>query len=467
MTNSLIEKQIDAYHSTNATFKKFDASFIGLGAGTSFGNGFYFSNEPIDEYGEALKVTLNISKPYEFDFLNDDDIIRFLEDCGCFENMYFYKGIPDSDRKWAISKTLEENGEDDLEELKSKGYDALIIHNTPIGIKDKKVIDTEYLVWDSDKITIKESIKESLLLEKTRQELINKSKSGADYSSKNQQRGRNRWERRNYSQVANSVRDYNDIDMDSFWKGDILEFKIKVKGETDDYLVTILFEGILAELRREVQGNNNKLEFKCVLRALLKVFNSGDVYVSCTCPDWTYRFKYWATRNNYSSAIPDQYTNMRPKPQGQGGAAGANDNDTKGSACKHVNLVISNLDWMMKIASVINNYVKWCKQNMERNYADYIFPQVYGVPYNKAIQMSLFDDPNDNGLLPSDQDTLNKIINKSLQDKDAQGKWIKGNQYRFQKKDMDEPEDDSNQLHLDLKYGTDRTKELIPNEEEV
>lgn len=36
------------------------------------------------------------------------------------------------------------------------------------------------------------NITESLLLEKTRQELINKSKSGAEYSKKNQARGKNR-----------------------------------------------------------------------------------------------------------------------------------------------------------------------------------------------------------------------------------------------------------------------------------
>lgn len=611
MVKSLIEKQIDAYHSTNTTFKKFDTSFIGLGAGTSFGNGFYFSNEPIDEYGKAIKVTLNIDNPYEFDFNNDDEVIKFLKDCGCFENIYFYKGIHESDRKWSISKTLDENGEKDLDKLKSKGYDALIIHNTPIGIKDKKVIDTEYLVWDSDKIEIKESLKESILLEKTRQDLINKSKSGSEYSKKNQSRGKNRWERRTYSQVANSVRDYNQINMDAFFKEDILEFGINVHGETDNYVVTVLFEGILGEIRREVQGNNNKLEFKCVLRALLKIFNSNDVYVSCTCKDWClkedtkiklldgttptvkemkerfdngeklyvfsvdekgdfkpgkvnevwisnysndmiritldngkviettpnhrymlrdgsyleakdlevgtslmplyfkinqlnckvkkieyihyeepipvydievdkynnfyvdsgvvlhncYRFKYWAQKNGYNSAIPDQYTNMRPKPQGQGGAAGANDQDTKGSACKHVNLVISNLDWMMKVASVINNYIKWCRVNMERNYADYIFPQVYGVPYNKAIQLSLFDDPNDNGLLPSDQDTINQVINKSLQGRGEKGQWAKGNPYRFQRKETEtNPVDNPNQLHLT--FGDEKEKELIPDEEE-
>ena len=126
-------------------------------------------------------------------------------------------------------------------------------------------------------------LKEQLLQEKSRQELINKSKSGAEYSKKNQHRGKNRWERRTYSQIANSVRDYNRIDMDAFFKGDILDFDINVNGETDNYVVQITFDGILSEIRREVQGNNNKLEFKCVLRALLKVFNSNDVYVSCTC----------------------------------------------------------------------------------------------------------------------------------------------------------------------------------------
>lgn len=319
---------------------------------------------------------------------------------------------------------------------------------------------------NAQRLTIAECLS---LLEKSRQELISKSKSGAEYASGNQSKGKNRWERRKYSQIANSVRDYNTIDMDAFFKGDILDFGIKVHGETDNYLVKITFEGILSELRREVQGNDNKLEFKCVLRALLKVFNTGDVYVSCTCPDWTYRFKYWAQRNGYNSEVPDKWSSVRPLPRDQGGATGANDRDTKGSGCKHVNLAISNLDWMMKIASVINNYIKWCRTNMERNYADYIFPQVYGVPYNKAIQMSLFDDPNDNGLLPSDQGTLAQVIGQSMQGKDRLGRWSKGNQYRFQKSDEPDEEGDEDspgQLHLDFEKGNGATRELVPDEEE-
>lgn len=80
--------------------------------------------------------------------------------------------------------------------------------------------------------------------------------------------------------------------------------------------------------------------------------------------------------------------------------------------------------------------------------------------------MSLFDDPNDNGLLPSDQKTISSIIDKGMKGKDAQGKWTKGNQYRFQKRDMEEPKDDPNQMHLDLKFGDETNKELVPSEEE-
>lgn len=751
--------------------------------------------------------------------------------------------------------------DDICEYASSHGYDGVIARNVVddmgYGYRDKGHVGDDLVAFNPNQVklisntnpTTSTSITEELLLEKTRQELIDKSKSGADYSSSNQQRGRNRWERRKYSQVANSVRDYNSIDMDAFWKGDILEFGIRVRGETDDYVVTVLFEGILAELRREVAGNHNKLEFKCVLRALLKVFNTGDVYISCSClhpdtriklldgtvptvremcerfdrgerlytystdengdfkpgevervwvtktarefikvtldngkeilttpehpymlrdgsymlagdlkvgqslmpmyfnsvngyetvklnsesrgwhtiyklvanclkqseieeaklrvtpednmsydvaihhkdfnkknnnpenlqvmtarehwnyhnsltweekpeemkqhirevarqtaiktnsnpsekmkksremflykgilrnydedrkqqqaeimrrvrdsyykdmseeekkrysalltagiknnwkkgcfntkkfhdarvregkrllgnhdnqinmakckmlkalqrmvddkvelsvdnyniyrkknraseyskyfssfeemvsefklnhkiakvervilddtpvydikvkewgnfvtdagvvlhncPDWKYRMAYFATKNRYNSGTPE----VRPSDI-------TNPGDTKGAGCKHSLLVISNLDWMMKVASVINNYVKWCRQNMERNYAQYIFPQVYGVPYNRAVQMSLFDDPNDNGLLPSDQGTIGKAIERGMQGKDARGRWTSGNPYRFSKSETQGAgEDNPNQLHLDLGFGDGKAKSPAP-----
>lgn len=126
-------------------------------------------------------------------------------------------------------------------------------------------------------------INEQLLDEARRQDLINKSKNADNYSIKNQSKGKNRYERRLHSHISNSVRDYNNINMNAFFKGDILEFGVLVNGETDNYTVTITFEGVLKELQREVKGNNNELNFKCVLKALMSTFNNQDVYVSCTC----------------------------------------------------------------------------------------------------------------------------------------------------------------------------------------
>jgi len=445
---------------------------------------------------------------------------------------------------------------------------------------------------------LKESMSESLLIEKKRSELINKSKNADNYAMSNRDKGKNRWERRKYSRIANSVRDYDSINMDAFWKGDILEFGVKVHGETDDYVVTVTFEDILRNLREEVKSNKDKLEFKCVLRSLLRSFNNDDVYISCTClhpntkirlldgttptveqmkqrfdagekmnvfsvdkkgtfvagdvekvwvtkitndfikitldtgdeilttpehpymrfdgkyvlacdlaigdelksigetkrvvrkqkvgmpqtpvydikvktyqnftidagvvlhncPDWKYRFGYQATMGRYNSSLPE----LRPSDI-------TNPHDTKGAGCKHSLLVLANTDWMMKIASVINNYIKYCRDNMSLNYANYIFPQIYGMPYNKAVQLSIFDDVDDesSGLLPSDRKTLKNVIDVGMKGKDSKGRFVKGNEYRFSKRQQTPPErtqEDENPLNL--KFDNKRGPRLIGPETE-
>ena len=332
-----------------------------------------------------------------------------------------------------------------LDYLQSKGIKSVEVNRMDVHSR-KTYSFSDYISEDIVK-KIKQSysigkLRESLLLEKNRQDLLNKSRASDNYSSKDRQ-GENRYTRRLKSQIANSVRDYNRIDMDAFWKGDILDFDVRVHGETDDYVVSLDFSNILRRIQQEVSSNKNRLEFKCVLRALVGAFNSdSDLLVSCTCPDWKYRQAYWATRGGYNSG----------QPQPSNGMAIANPNDTKGAGCKHVNLVLSNLDWMMKIASVINNYIKWTRDNMARNYADYIFPKVYGMPYKKAVQLSLLDkeDKFGDAILPSDIDTINQAIERGMIGKDDQGKFVKGNEYRFQKTTKHQPEDNPDQMKLDL-----------------
>lgn len=302
---------------------------------------------------------------------------------------------------------------------------------------------------DLEKDEYIENINESLLLEKTRQQLIDKSKASDKYKAKDRA-GENRWTRRNKSHIANTVRDYNKIDMDAFFKADILDFVVNVRGETNDYQVIITFENALRSIKDNIKRNNGKLEFKCILRALIEAFNRGDVYVHCSCPDFTYRQAYWATRGGYNSGTP----------QPSNGKMIANPNDTKGAGCKHVNLVLGNLDWMMKISSVINNYIYWARDNLEWQYAKYIFPELYGMSYDKAIQMTIdmYDETGElkpeytDDTLRSDEDIINmsNMIGKQRgQYKKKPEKSINPRYSEVHPK-KEEPEEETNELGLEL-----------------
>ena len=105
-----------------------------------------------------------------------------------------------------------------------------------------------------------------------------------------------------------------------------------------------------------------------------------------------YRFAYWATKNNINSG----------EPQNDNGKRIRNPDDRLGSGCKHILLVLSNNSWLIKVASVINNYIKYMKKYREKQYADIIYPAIYGKPYEEPVQTSMFDDDE----LASDEDTL-------------------------------------------------------------
>jgi hypothetical protein len=187
------------------------------------------------------------------------------------------------------------------------------------------------------------------LEEATRTQLVAQSRNVGQY--KDTSRGRNRMERKKYSKVANSVKAYNSIDMNKLFKDDILTVNVAVKGETDDYTVKISFGGFLKILRKEID-RIGMFDLRAVTRALIEGFNKDDVYIHCSCPDWKYRFAYWGTKNNINSG----------EPQNSNGMWIRNPDDRLGSGCKHVLLVLSNNSWLIKVASVIKNYVKYMEK---------------------------------------------------------------------------------------------------------
>ena len=240
-----------------------------------------------------------------------------------------------------------------------------------------------------------DAINEEYLIEKKRLELISKSRKGAKYKNKNT----NRWDAKNNIKVANTVKDYNKLDMDTFWKKDTLNFGVKVQGETDSYTVSVSFEKVLDRIQQKVKDNKNLLELKFIYKSLVEALNSSDVKIACSCADFKFRFAYWATKNNFNAGADE---NREAKI--------TNPNDNLGDGCKHILCILNNAEWLHKIASVINNYIAYAKDNMENLYAKYIFPKIYGMSYQKAIQMTISDyDENGEEItkLNSDEALLN------------------------------------------------------------
>lgn len=235
---------------------------------------------------------------------------------------------------------------------------------------------------------LKKSLQEHFLiqlLEANRTSLIAQSRNAGPY--KNQERGKNRFERKKYSKIANAVKNYNQIDMNSLFKQDILLVNIPVVGENDEYTVTIKLEGVVAEIQKNIKNNNNKLEYRTIIQALTKVFNTTDVYIKCTCPDAKYRFAHWNIIKNVS--VDDSSNDPGP------GKGIANPNDDKGRGCKHMLLVLANGDWMMKVASVINNYCHFLSEKKPAAFLKLVFPKLYGVPADEAEQNGIVEDNED------------------------------------------------------------------------
>lgn len=240
--------------------------------------------------------------------------------------------------------------------------------------------------------------------------------------SKKSEKGYQRFKQRVKSRFATTVKEYNEIDMNKLFKQDVLTVNIHVKGETDDYTVKISFGGFLELLHDQLI--REPFNLKAVTRALINGFNRDDVYIHCSCPDAKYRFAYWQTKLKTGSGDPE----TRP-------AKITNPNNTLGSSCKHVLLVLSNTKWLLKVASTIYNYVNYMEKHYERLYTTVIYPAIYQKEYEEPFQLGLFDDDE----LETDRET----VDKSNVYAKTKNQFKPGNPYRAQ------PGKDNRQISLD------------------
>lgn len=104
------------------------------------------------------------------------------------------------------------------------------------------------------------------------------------------------------------------------------------------------------------------------------------------CDDFKYRFAHQLILNNNSVDGTD-------KDPGPGKTGMAN---TQGKGCKHILLALNNQAWLMKVVSVLHNYVNYSQEHMQKAFLKIIFPKLYGIPADAAIEENLV--PEDTNL---------------------------------------------------------------------
>lgn len=175
-------------------------------------------------------------------------------------------------------------------------------------------------------------------------------------------------------------KDFRGVNIKRFFENDEVVFTTEVD---NGHEVIIKFEGALSALKDRLSQTGKLCTLRDMIVALSRAIDDDyDIKVRCSCPDFTYRFAYWATIGEYIYGSGQMEI---PKYD-------RTNKDGKGSTCKHLLALLSNKQWLIKLASVLNNYVRL---NKEQTY-DYL----YESPPEDDVdprQVSMFDDePSDN-----------------------------------------------------------------------
>ncbi|WP_299994592.1 hypothetical protein [uncultured Clostridium sp.] len=164
-----------------------------------------------------------------------------------------------------------------FKKLKQKIQSNIRLRDTDLnlGVIDKEKydldnkIDSILLDYCNDRLnSYNKKIEESLLHEKGRNDMLNKSKKESP----------GRWERRqyykNFKVVKTDISELDDKD------------RVTVTFEVGDYIDTISFNNVLLNLRDVVKKDpKHMVKFDWVIRACNKAIDQSDVFVNCQCLD--------------------------------------------------------------------------------------------------------------------------------------------------------------------------------------
>ena len=146
------------------------------------------------------------------------------------------------------------------------------------------------------------------------------------------------------------AKDFNNVDFNELFENNNFTWSSRV----GDYIVTLSFEGAFEILRWKVRSFNGtnrwkRITHKMLVECLSEALDRRDLYIDCSCPDFVYRFSFWATQAGCKYGVQQ---NTAPKVR--------NVKNNKGYCCKHILAVLYGKRW---VPAAANKWLQFIKQN--------------------------------------------------------------------------------------------------------
>lgn len=138
----------------------------------------------------------------------------------------------------------------------------------------------------------------------------------------------------------------SDLDIKTFLSTGNLVLKYLVKRKYTDYVVLKGAKQYIADRMKRTNKTPDNIIYQDMLNYLASCIKDNDFYVSCSCPDFIYRFNYQSSKKGYGYGKPE----TRP-------AKITNPHD-RGSVCKHLYAVLDNNYWIYKMIPQIIRCIK-------------------------------------------------------------------------------------------------------------
>lgn len=173
-----------------------------------------------------------------------------------------------------------------------------------------------------------------------------------------------------------------------------------ISGNSKYYTCIIAFKNVFTDLLNIAKNDSSHtVNSKLIIKSIHLSLDNNDIYIDCSCPDFTYRYAYFATKDNFKWG----------KLQNSNGQEIRNPNNDIGCMCKHVYALLRSNKFLNRVSDKIMRTIMANIDILFKKYnIDPLEFKVNTAAYDKMLRMNITRDKSGKFV----KQTSNEVDNK-------------------------------------------------------